>query len=49
MHPTHEPIQLFKPLPTIGVGLVLVSGLYGLFQLIESGTRIKAAKLGGAE
>ena len=49
MHPAHEPIQLFKPLPAVGVGLVLIGGLHGLLQLVVTGTWIKAAKLRGAE
>jgi len=29
-HPAQEPVELFQPLPAVGVRLVLIRGLYGL-------------------
>ena len=48
-HPAQEPVELLKPLATVGVGLVLVAGLHGLPQLVVAGTGIEAAELRGAE
>ena len=48
-HSADEPVQLFKALPAVGIGLVLIGGLHGLFQLVVTGFRIEVAKLRSTE
>ena len=44
-HPAQEPVELLKPLPAVGVRLVLVAGLHGLLQLVVANAWIDVAKL----
>ena len=40
-HAAQEPVEFFKPLPAVGVRLVLVCGLHGLAQLFIVSVRIE--------
>ena len=48
-HPAQEPVELLKPLPTVGIRLVLVPGLHRLLQLVVADTGIEVAELRSAE